>query len=75
MRVARRQDRAFEQSQRFFNNVTKDTWIIFYSSFDHFKEEWCYKLIKANVMPPQITPELTYTDLNTKIKIKEYSLI
>ena len=75
MRVARRQDKAYEQSQRFFNNVTKDTWIIFYSSFDHFKEEWCYKLIKANVMPPQITTELTYTELNTKIKMREYKLI
>jgi len=75
MRVARRQDRAYGQGQKFFNNVTKDTWIIFYSSFDHFKEEWCYKLIKANIMPPQITLELTYTELNTKIKMREYSLI
>lgn len=75
MRPARRQDKAYAKGQLFFNNITKDTWIIFYDGYDHFKEEWCYNLIKANVLPPQITRELTYTELNTKIKMKEYSLI
>lgn len=73
--MSRPQKRAYEQSQRFLNKVTKDTWIIFYSSFDHFKEEWCYNLIKANVLPPQITKELTYAELRTKILTKEYELI
>ena len=70
-----RQDKAYAQGQKFFNPVTRDTWIIFYSSFDHFKEEWCYMLIKANVTPPKITKELTYTTLNTKVRMKELELI
>ena len=75
MRPSRRQDKAYALGQKFLNVTTKDTWIVFYSSFDHFKEEWCYNLIKSNVLPPQVTRELTYTELNTKIKTGEYSLI